>query len=180
MGTTLADHLDSAIGDLLDLDPDTLTDGELHELVIGVQRQSHRLAAATRQADLGLGRARGVGRRRVPQPPPTAWPGRRRRRSRSAKVELRRARALRSMPHTATAVAAGDLSADHVDLLARANDGPATALFADHEATLVEQCQLLRYAQAHRMVEYWRQRADAAAAEDDADRVHAGRRRRWR
>jgi hypothetical protein len=45
MGTELADRLDTALGDLLELDPDALTDGELHELVGAVQRQSHRLAA---------------------------------------------------------------------------------------------------------------------------------------
>ncbi len=174
MGTALADHLDSAIGDLLDVDPDTLSDGELHELVIEAHRQSHRFVAA-RAKLISAWDARGVwcddGSRtaahRLARESSMAI--------RSAKAEVRRARALRHMPHTAAAVAAGNLSPDHVDLLARANSGGREQLFADHEATLVEQCQLLRYAQAHRMVEYWRQRADAQACEDEAERLHSTR-----
>ena len=174
MGTELADRLDTAVGDLLDLDPDMLSDGELHELVVAVQRQSHRLAALRAQLI-------------------SAWDGRKvwaddgsrtaaHRLSReasmavgSAKVELRRARQLRSMPHTATALTSGALSADHVDLLARANHGARTDLFADHEATLVEQCQLLRFPDACRMVDYWRQYADAQGTEDEAARLHTAR-----
>ncbi len=174
MGTELADRLDADIGDLLGLDPDTLTDDELHELVVAVQRQSHRLAAL---------RAKLIG----------AWDGRSvwaddgsrsaaHRLAReasmavgSAKVELRRARGLRSMPQTEAALASGSLSPDHVDLLARANYGGRTTLFADHEETLVEQCKLLRFPDACRMVDYWRQRADAVGCEDEAARLHAGR-----
>jgi hypothetical protein len=174
MGTELADRLDSILGDLLGLDFDTLTDDELHELVVAIQRQSHRLSAL---------RAKLI----------SAWDGRRvwaddgsrsaaHRLAReahmavgTAKIELRRARGLRSMPHTATALASGSLSPDHVDLLARANDGDRCALFVDHEETLVEESKLLRFRDACRMVDYWRQRADAAGCEDEAARLHAGR-----
>jgi hypothetical protein len=79
------------------------------------------------------------------------------------------------MPHTAAAVASGALSADHVDLRARANHGSRTALFADHEETLVDQCKLLRFPDACRMVDYWRQCADAEGSEDEAERLRAGR-----
>jgi hypothetical protein len=174
MGTELTDRLDTALGDLLALDPDELTDGELHELVVAVQRQSHRLAAA-RAKLISVWDRRGVwsddGSRTAAH-----------RLSReasmsagSAKVELRRARQLRSMPHTAAALASGALSPDHVDLLGRANHGNRSELFADHEATLVQQCQLLRFPDACRMVDYWRQRADAEATEDEAERLHAAR-----
>jgi 5-methylcytosine-specific restriction endonuclease McrA len=174
MGTELADRLDTALGDLLDLDPDTLTDSDLHELVVTVQRHSHRLAAL---------RAKLI----------SVWDGRKvwaddgsrtaaHRLSReasmavgSAKVEVCRARRLRSMPHTAAALASGALSPDHVDLLARASHGARSAQFVDHEATLVEQCQLLRFGEACRMVDYWRQCADAEGTEDEAARLHAGR-----
>jgi hypothetical protein len=63
MGTALADRLDTAIGDLLALDLDRLSDGELHELVVGIQRQSHRLAAV-RAKPISAWDGRGV--------PPTA------------------------------------------------------------------------------------------------------------
>src|SRR5918992_6039593 len=122
MGTALADRLDGSIGDLLGLDPNELCDGELHELVVAVQRQSHRLAAV-RARLISSWDARGVwmddGSRsaahRLSREASTSVG--------SARTELRRARALRSMPHTADAVASGALSPDHVDLLAGANDG---------------------------------------------------------
>src|SRR4051794_35576999 len=105
MGSSLAEPLDTALGDLLDVDPDGLTDAELHELVITVQRQSHRLAAL-RAKLISAWDARGVwaddGSRtaahRLARETSMAVT--------SAKVELRRARALRAMPHTATALGA--------------------------------------------------------------------------
>lgn len=79
---------------------------------------------------------------------------------RSAKQELRRARRLRNLPVVRAAVAAGDLSLEHVDLLGAAATAPRTELFAEHESTLVDQCTVLRYADAVRLVQYWCQRAD--------------------
>ncbi len=174
MGNVVLEALDRAIDGLLALDPDTLTDTELHEVVIGLQSQSHRLAAArakltapwdSRQiwADDG---SRSPAHRLSRQATMSAT---------SAKTEVRRARALRTMPATAAALASGDLSPDHVDLLARANDGPRAARFADHEPVLVEQCKSLRFADAAKVVEYWRNRADAESCEDEAQRRDDGR-----
>lgn len=56
------------------------------------------------------------------------------------------------MPATAAALATGDLSPDHVDLLAKANQPWRNADFADHQDTLVEQCRVLRHADARKMV----------------------------
>jgi Domain of unknown function (DUF222) len=165
---------DEAIDDLLALDPDMLTDAELDEAVIAVHRQSHRLAAAGARL-LARWDRRGV------------WTGdgsrsaaaRLARDTRTgigtARRDLNRARKLESMPHTASALAAGALSADHVDLLGSANDGARRPVFADHEQLLVEQCTRLRFDQAVRAVKYWRYRADGDAAEDDATRRHTGR-----
>jgi len=94
----------------------------------------------------------------------------------AGKREVRRARALSSMPHTAAAVAEGLLSPQHVDLLAGANDGARTARFAEHEQFLVAQCVVLRYAPACRMIEYWKQHADAETCQHDADRRRESRR----
>jgi hypothetical protein len=77
------------------------------------------------------------------------------------------------MPATQAAVANGDLSLDHVDLLARANRPWRDAVFAEHEPVLVAECAKLRFAQAKRVVDYWCQRADATAAETDAQRDRA-------
>jgi hypothetical protein len=62
----------------------------------------------------------------------------------TARRELCRARHIESMPVTASALAAGDLSPDHVDWLGAANDGARRVVFAEHEPMLVAQCRQLR------------------------------------
>jgi Domain of unknown function (DUF222) len=173
MAAAVVERLEETVSDLLAVDPDTLSDGELHELVVAVQRQRARLGAAAAEL-LSRWDYRGV----------WAGDGSRRAASRlardtrsslsSANVELRRARQLRTMPATARAVAAGDLSVDHIDLLGKANRPGRDAVFADHEETLVAECAELRFAQAVRLVDYWCQRADATAAEEAAQRKRDG------
>jgi hypothetical protein len=163
------DGLAAVIDSLLAVDPTALTDAELHELVVTVQRQRHRLAAVAAAvisswdqrmvwADNG---ARSAAARLANETATSTS---------SASIDVRRARQLRSMPSTAQALATGDLSPDHVDLLAKANQPWRNADFADHENTLVEQCRVLRHADARKMVDYWCARADAVAAEDRAER----------
>ena len=48
-------------------------------------------------------------------------------------------------------------------------------LFGSHEETLVEQAKLLRFGDCCQMVEYWKQHADAAGCEDEAQRRHEAR-----
>jgi hypothetical protein len=163
------DELELAIDSLLAVDPSELTDSELHELVIRLQHQRHRLAAAAGAvisswdqrmvwADNGAGSA-AVRLANDTAASPS-----------SAGVEVKRARRLRTMPLVAAALASGDISPDHADLLARADQPWRHADFADHEATLVEQCKALRFRDARKMVDYWCLRADASAAEDHAER----------
>jgi hypothetical protein len=168
MGIAALEALDSTIDELLAADPDDLTDTELHELVVGLHRCSHRLAAA---------RARHTGpwdRRHVWTDDGSRSAGARLAREAgmrktSADTEIRHARHLATMPDTEASLAAGTISPDHVELLGRANSGERRALFADHEEMLVEQCQRLRFADAYRAVEYWTQRADAQAAEREGE-----------
>lgn len=89
---------------------------------------------------------------------------------RSAKQELRRARQLRNLPVVRAAVTAGDLSLEHVDLLGAAATEPRANLFAEHESTLVDQCTVLRYADAVRLVQYWCQRADDELGNEPGER----------
>jgi hypothetical protein len=163
------DGLAAVIDSLLAVDPTELTDAELHDLVTTVQRQRHRLAAVAATAisawdqrmvwaDNG---ARSAAARLANETSTSTS---------SAGTDVRRARQLRSMPATAAALGTGDLSPDHVDLLARVDQPWRNADFADHEATLVEQCRVLRYADARKVVDYWCARADAVAAEDRAER----------
>lgn len=91
----------------------------------------------------------------------------------SAQRELRRARSLGRLGHTAAAIADGRLSIDHLDLFARANQPHRHSLFADHEHALIEQCSRLRWIDAVRLVEYWCQRADASGGGTSPDdRAH--------
>jgi hypothetical protein len=163
------DELAEAIDSLLDVDPTVLTDDVLHELVTSVQRQRHRLAAVAAAATASWDQrmvwadngARSAAVRLANETSTSTS---------SAGVDLRRARQLRSMPATATALAAGVISPDHVDLLSKAAQPWRNASFADHEDTLVEQCKLLRFADSRKMIDYWCARADADAAEDRAER----------
>ncbi len=79
------------------------------------------------------------------------------------------------MPHTTAALTEGALSPEHVDVLAGANSDRRSVVFAAHEETLVEQAKLLRFGDCCQMVEYWKQHADAAGCEDEAQRRHEAR-----
>ena len=79
----------------------------------------------------------------------------------TAQRELRRARTIAALPTASAAVTVGQLSVDHLDLLARANQPHRTHLFERDEATLVAECTRLRWADSVRAVDYWCQRADA-------------------
>lgn len=167
--STALDQLQTAIDDVLDVDPRTLTDEELHELVIGIERQRHRLAAAAASA-ISSWDHRQVWADNGARTAAARLANETSRSNAAAGAEVRRARQLRSMPSTAAALAAGDISVDHVDLLAKANRLWRNASFAEHEEMLVGQCMVLRYSDARRMVDYWCIRADADAAEEHAER----------
>ncbi len=167
--STGLDELEVAIDSLLAVDPNELTDAELHELVTRVQRQRHRLAGAAGAAISAWDQRmvwadNGAGSAAVRLANDTSAS------TSSTGVEVKRARKLRTMPHVAAALGDGELSSDHVDLLAKANQPWRTASFADHEEFLVEQCKTLRFRDARKMVDYWCNHADAVAAEDRAER----------
>ncbi len=86
----------------------------------------------------------------------------------TAKGLLARARKLGAMPVAAAALAAGEISAEQVDLLSRANQPWRDTVFAEHETTLVDHCRRLRWRPLRQAVDYWCQGADSIAAEDGA------------
>ena len=88
---------------------------------------------------------------------------------------VHQARALTIDAATAAAFAAGEITADHVDLLASANTTTRAAAFASDEATLVEQCKTPWYANAVRVVTYWKHRVDAESSEDEGRAATSGR-----
>jgi hypothetical protein len=162
-------QLEHTIDTLLDVDPAELTDDELHEFVTRLQRQRHRLAAVA-ATTISAWDARLVWADNGARTAATRLANDTSTAPSTAGTEIRRARQLRTMPATTAALAAGELSTDHVDLLARANQPWRNADFADHETTLVGHCTTLRFHDARKLVDYWCARADATAAEDHAER----------
>ena len=163
------DELTAGVDALLALDLDPLEDDGLHALTVGLAQQEARLAAVkarvVRRWEVNAGWAADGSRTAA-----TALSRDTKTSLQRAGGELHRARALASMPATAAALADGRFSTDYADLLIRANQPWRTLVFAEHEATLVEQIAGLRYQPAKRLVEYWIQRADADAADDRAAR----------
>src|SRR2546426_12816307 len=117
--------LGKAIDELAAVEHDALSDDEVHELVIGLQREVSRLAAASahllaawdaRRVWAGDG-SKSAAARLGRECDLSAM---------SARRELRRARKLRTMPATAGALAGGKASVDPADPGAFANP-PAPA-----------------------------------------------------
>ncbi len=166
-------------GALLDVDLGGVDDDALHDVVVSTGRAEARLAAAKARllaewdrrklwrsngalrANVRLGNELGIS-------PETAF------------VEMRRARKLRSMPHTFEAFARGDLSVDHVEMLCRANAGDLADQFPDSEKSLVEACVTQRFAAAARTIKYWRQYADPAGADFTGEQMRERRKLWWR
>jgi hypothetical protein len=158
------DQLDDAITALAAVDVDTLTPGELDAFVTGWMQARHRLAGAgesvlARWDSIGVWRSDGSrsAAGRFSRDCATSMT--------TARIELRRARTLSAMPAAAAAVAAGQISMDHVDLLGRADQPHRHDLFIRDEHVLVEQCVTLSHADAVRAVEYWCQSADTDTGE---------------
>jgi Domain of unknown function (DUF222) len=158
--------LAAAIDGLLELDPDTLGDGELTQTVIALHRQQARLAAAvTRMTAAADARrvwaddgSRSCG----------AWLGHRCRLAAGhARAEVWLGRRLRTMPATAGAIAAGDVSVRHAMVLASLAGGRTAEFFARDEALLVDHARTMAWADFARAVEYWRQHADPDGVERD-------------
>jgi hypothetical protein len=172
---TVCTQLTDAVDGLLALDPDTLDDRELADAVVELRRQQSRLAAATTRltavfdarriyADDG---SRSCG----------AWVARRCRLPvGQARAEAWLGRRLRTMPVTAEAFAAGDISPRHVSVLASLAGGRTAELFARDEALLVGHALRLSWPDFGRALVYWRQCADPDGTEGDAAHDEALRR----
>ncbi|MDQ3308348.1 MAG: 13E12 repeat family protein, partial [Actinomycetota bacterium] len=98
----------------------------------------------------------------------------------AARDEVRRANVLAEMPATAEALAAGDITVAHVELLARANSAGRETDFTRDEDLLVEDCTTMAFDEAHQAVDYWMLSADESGAEAHAARRHARRGVSWR
>ena len=167
--------LGQAIDQLLSTDPGSLDDGELHGTVIELECLDSLCAAA---------RARYVGewdqRRLWSSDGSKSASARLARETRcapeTARLELRRARKLRTMPLTSKAFEHGDITADHVDVIARANRAPITEQFTDGETTLVDAARHEDDFDLFRtIVQQWAHAADDDACDDKAEKAYRGR-----
>ena len=85
------------------------------------------------------------------------------------------ARKLATMPVTAQAYRSGEVSGDHVDLVGDCNRHWPDGDFADAEAVLVDACRTPWFADAVRVIEYWKQHANPDGADADAEWLREGR-----
>ena len=164
MGTTV-EALHDTLEQLATVDLDTLTDGEQDAELVAFVRAKHRLDAelarrAARWDRSGVWRSDGS---RAPWARLSRTTGLA---PSAARRILRHGRDLARMPFTAQAWTAGELGADHVDLLAGAAGGGRHELFARDETVLVAQCGELTFAQVVKAVRYWCLRADAELDHD--------------
>ena len=93
----------------------------------------------------------------------------------AARAQLRRGRALPSLPVSAEAFCAGDIGVAQIDALAQAAAGSGAgtaAAFARDEALLVEHAKAMKFAPFRSVLSYWSQLADPEGAEEsDLERM---------
>ena len=152
------------VREVADLDPDGLSNPELSDALVAVHRQKARLEAAeasltaaweARQCFRDDGARNGA-----------AWLSTRLGLAKdTARRRVRVARALRSMPVTAGAWAAGEISVDHVTALVRARTDRAVDCFDRDEKLLVDQAKTCKYTVFAQALTYWCQLADPEGVE---------------
>ncbi|CAN5711726.1 HNH endonuclease signature motif containing protein [soil metagenome] len=167
--------LDAALTDLQGLDTDTLSGDELAELLVGLHRETARLAALRAQVTAACAtreRWRGDGARCG-----ASWLVHRCGLSvAAANREVRLARRLGAMPATEAALAAGEITAEHVAVIAGVNRADTAELFARDEKMLVDAARELTWWPFRAAVRYWEQLAAPDRIEDDAETIHQRRR----
>src|SRR4051812_256152 len=154
-------RVEAALDELAAFDLTTVDHREILEVTVEQQRLQQRIEALTTRFVGAVDSFGDTGRAttqswlahatRVPK--------------RVARSTVTRSRALRSMPATADAYAAGAISSEHVRVLAAACRSNAKA-FAKAEDELLADARSRRFDQFARQIEYFRQIADADGVED--------------
>jgi hypothetical protein len=163
-----------SIDELLALDLDGLSDRELHDQIVELERESTRLAAVRAQR-LSMWDARKTWADDRSKAASARLARECRLAPSFAQAEMRRACRLRTMPVTEAAFADGALSVDHVDALIRTNQPRVAGEFAEAEAFLVSQGLTLSFTDFLRVLAYWLQVADVKGEADKAKRMVQGR-----
>jgi hypothetical protein len=169
--------LEQAADVLAEVDPASLSDDELGQTLVDWQRIDSRLVAAkarlTAAFDLrGAYRADGA-------KSAAAWLARNTNGSpAAARAQTRLARRLRSMPLTAAALAAGEISERHAEILAGlagSNRKPIADAFPQAEGHLLEYAKTLDFERFVTAVRYWEAVVDQDGIEDQAAADHDAR-----
>ncbi len=151
-----------------------MSDGELHAVVVELGELSTRLEAQWCRA-IARWDARMVWADNGSRSPGARLARETGRRPGGCGRLVSRARKLATMPVTATAYASGEISGDHVDLVGECNRQWPDGDFADAEAVLVDACRTPWFADAVKVIEYWKQHANPDGADADADWLREGR-----
>jgi hypothetical protein len=159
------------------LDPDTLTDDELGDALIQFHRLEARLAAGRARVTAVFESRRvyaGDGSKTA-----AAWLARKTRGCPAGmRAQTRLARRLRHMPATAVALAAGEISERHAEVLAGLAGSPRKAVadaFPEAEPKLVEYAKTLGFDEFVIAVRYWEAMVDQDGVEDQAATDRASR-----
>jgi hypothetical protein len=167
------DKAQAALDELTSLDPDTLTDDDLDDVIFTTIRLAHRCHAAARRVaprwEQRAVWARGRFRNATGRLARTANVSRR-----EAGRVLTQGHQLLDMPAAAAALAAGELSVDHIDRLAACRARRRGDHYRRDEADLVTVATSQRFEEMVATLGYWRNRVDAEVG-DDGDRPSAGR-----
>jgi hypothetical protein len=162
---------------LAKLDPETLSDDELGNALVDWQRLEARLAASKARLTAAFDARRAY--RADGSKTAAAWLARKTNGSPAAmRAQTRLARRLRHMPATAAALAAGEISERHAEVLAGLAGSPRKVVadtFPEAETRLVEYAKTLGFDDFVVSVHYWHSIVDQDGLEDQAAADHASR-----
>jgi hypothetical protein len=166
-------ELERVVDELHGVDLGELTDAEIEDLAVGVDRQAARLTAEHARI-LAAVEARRTwaadGSRSC-----AAWLARKRNGSRArASGALRFGQSLERMPRVATALAAGDIGIEHARELASCLRFKPD-VFGEAEEELLHYAQVLRWRDFVRVCAAWRDAVDPDGADRRADAVYDAR-----
>ncbi len=164
--------VDAAVDDLAALDPALLDPAHVAAALVELRRVQARLAAVEARLVDAVERGRPwaeAGYRTT-----ATWLATSDNTSLDdARSEVRLARRLRTMPATAAALAAGDITVAHAHKLASLNGPSTAAAFVEAEGFLVGQARSMRWADFVKACAYWLRHArDDVPDPDKADRDH--------
>jgi hypothetical protein len=166
MSSAVVATLEEAINSLDAVDLDGLDDDALHSLTVATQRMRDRFEISAGRV-LARWDTRGVWGNDQSLSAPARLSREVNSSQRCCRARLRQARRLTDVPAVVDAVGRGELSAEHVELLGRAQR-VAPERYAADEAMLVEHCTRLRFKQAAQVVAYWRLHVDPDGASADS------------